>query len=441
MLTSVWHGSQLTDSPGGLYPATSTSSRCDELNFRRASPFLASVMSYMERSNVPFEHIDVWVPSSAPSSTTTTQQQQQHESNSNTTVRLCFGGSATLGTQIITSQMDTNEIETVRKRMRDTSLVTEKAQASVVPLTNDEAFSLFMFGDYSEKFSFNSGCGLPGRVYQSGVATWEQFLPNAPPEMFERRGGAIQFGINTALGLPINSPTVGRIVLVLYSRHDREKDERLVARMMKDMLSYNPSPRWRLVVDDKPTGSPAMGPGVAVIPPPPLHHSMHTHTEYSMKLQPPALLGGNPALSGRITSLLNVLNENMPSNLSSMLNPQVKSIQSLRLLLLSKSRTKEEEELVETLLILYESYSTSRTSHDISLLIARDYDFYIQHMMNTHRPITATPSSLSLSSSPSLSITQQQSRSSQQPMPGPPHQLIRMSFSGSHNPPSSSCPK
>jgi len=440
-LASVWHG-QLTDSPtGGLYSTASTS-RFNDLNFRRASPFLASVMSYMERSNVPFEHIDVWVPSSAPSSTTTTQQ--HHESNSNTSVRLCFGGSATLGTQIITSQMDTNEIETVRKRMRDTSLLPEKAQASVVPLTNDEAFSLFMFGDYSEKFSFNSGCGLPGRVYQSGVATWEQFLPNAPPEMFERRGGAIQFGINTALGLPINSPTVGRIVLVLYSRHDREKDERLVARMIKDMLSFNPSPRWRLVVDDKPTNSPPlMGPSVAVIPPS-LRHSMHTHTEYSTTLlQPPALLGGNPALCGRITSLLNVLNENMPSNLSSILNPQVKSIQSLRLLLLSKTRTKEEEELVETLLILYESYSTTRTSHDIALLIARDYDFHIQHM-NIHRPITAIPSSLTLSSSPSsLSTTQQQSRSSQQPMPGPPYQVIRMPCSGPHYnpPPSSSCPK
>ena len=55
----------------------------------------------------------------------------------------------------------------------------------VQKLTNDEAFSLFMFDDYSEKFSFNSGCGLMGSasvaIDQSDVATWEQFLPNAPP--------------------------------------------------------------------------------------------------------------------------------------------------------------------------------------------------------------------------------------------------------------------
>jgi hypothetical protein len=79
-----------------------------------------------------------------------------------------------LGTQIITSQYERGE-----------GHLPEKVQASVVPLTNDEAFSLFMFDDYSEKFSFNSGCGLMGSasvaIDQSDVATWEQFLPNAPP--------------------------------------------------------------------------------------------------------------------------------------------------------------------------------------------------------------------------------------------------------------------
>jgi len=29
------------------------------------------------------------------------------------------------------------------------------------------------FGDYSQKFSFDVGFGLPGRFYQTGIPTWE----------------------------------------------------------------------------------------------------------------------------------------------------------------------------------------------------------------------------------------------------------------------------
>ena len=90
----------------------------------------------------------------------------------------------------------------------------------IVPLTRDEIFNFSLFGVYSERFSFASGCGLPGRVFQSGVTAWEQFLPNAPPEMFERHDGVIQFGINTALSFPIDCPDVGRIIVVLYLKHN-----------------------------------------------------------------------------------------------------------------------------------------------------------------------------------------------------------------------------
>ena len=124
-----------------------------------------------------------------------------------------------------------------------------KPGATVVPLSSDEIYHLSLFGSYSEKFSFCYGCGLPGRVFESAVPAWEQFITNAPPHLFERRGGAIQFGIKTAVGLPIRSPNVGRVVLVLYSRHNREKDDMLVANMVRDFQGLCPSPRWKLMVD------------------------------------------------------------------------------------------------------------------------------------------------------------------------------------------------
>lgn len=85
-------------------------------------------------------------------------------------------------------------------------------------MTPEEHFNLLTFGEYSQKFSFDIGCGLPGRVYQSGIATWEQSVQNAPLEHFERCGGAIQCGVKTVVGIPIPSPNVGRIVVSVVLR-------------------------------------------------------------------------------------------------------------------------------------------------------------------------------------------------------------------------------
>ena len=262
-------------------------------------------------------------------------------------------------------------------------------------------------------FSFSAGCGLPGRVFQLGFAIWEQFLANAPPEMFERRGGAMQFGIRTALGLPIDSPNVGRIVLVLYSRHNRDKDEGLVARMVRDIRQLNPCPRWKLVVDIRPPG--AGGAAVAApLPvaakPPPLYHPMRTNWPSSSPAQPASMTvtdlaggdaGRNPLASAtstylpdsdkskRIMKLIVLLQENMPSDLSSPLGVHLNSMMSLRMLLLGRARSEEEEELVETVLVLHESYSAAgRTSQDIAFLVTRDYNFYTQH----HQPIAVAMS-------------------------------------------------
>lgn len=77
--------------------------------------------------------------------------------------------------------------------------------------------------------------GLPGRVYESGVASWERGVHKAPTDLFERGGGANQWGIQTVLGIPIASASVGRIVVLLYSRLDRPNDSDLVLTIMEEL--------------------------------------------------------------------------------------------------------------------------------------------------------------------------------------------------------------
>jgi len=179
-------------------------------NFKFAAPFLSRAASYIEHNKVPFEHIDIWVPTMTtslddPSGATSLQPCLGSGSLEHRSGRLCFAGSYSLDVHMV------NDPET--STLKQTNLPQESV------------YNLLLFGSYSEKFSFSVGCGLPGRVYESAVPAWEQFITNAPAHLFERRGGAMQFGVKTALGLPIESTNVGRIVLVMYSSQDRVKDD------------------------------------------------------------------------------------------------------------------------------------------------------------------------------------------------------------------------
>jgi hypothetical protein len=163
------------------------------------APFLGKMISYMESHAIPFEHVDAWVPSFVPL-----------QGGSETKCRLCFAGSATTEVQIGTN-------------------------GQPFAMTNDDRFDWLAFGEYSQKFSFDVGCGLPGRVYQHGVPSWEQNVENAPPHHFERCGGASQWGIKTVVAIPIPSPSVGRLVLLLYSRSDRPQDQEMVCNMASEL--------------------------------------------------------------------------------------------------------------------------------------------------------------------------------------------------------------
>lgn len=305
-----------------------------------SAPFLAKVMSYIQGHNIPFEHVDLWVPSFIPN---------EDQSNGPTSCRLCFAGSSTVDESV------------------------GKDGKAKKPLSPEDQFNLYAFGDYSQKFSFDVGCGLPGRVYESGRPTWEQSVQNAPHHHFERCGGALQWGIKTVLGIPIASPNVGRIVVILYSCNDRTKDQDLVGRLSEEFTRLLPSPKWKLVVD--------IGEDEAVISP-----DSSVRNVNNAGIQSNGVISENEVPDNvsvgkdrRIDEIVSLLGELMPSDPNSPLAPYLSGFMSLRLLLLRSSRTQEDEDHARTMLDSYSSYSQGgRPRADIGIMLARDYMFLCQ---------------------------------------------------------------
>jgi len=207
-----------TNGGDGVAAAVVASRRAPR-TYDHGSPFLSKVIDYIQQNGVPFEHVDVWVPSFVPA-----DGNAGGGASSETKCRLCFAGCATTEFKLLPNGSRTGF---------------QQVQEGVTPpsemLSPQEQVALFGFGEYSQKFSFNVGCGLPGRVYQSGIPTWEQSVHNAPHHHFERCGGAMQWGIKTVVGIPVPSPNVGRIVVVLYSCLDRPKDHDLVGQLCEEL--------------------------------------------------------------------------------------------------------------------------------------------------------------------------------------------------------------
>eukprot|EP00537_Pseudo-nitzschia_pungens_P002866 CAMPEP_0172367172 /NCGR_PEP_ID=MMETSP1060-20121228/19420_1 /TAXON_ID=37318 /ORGANISM="Pseudo-nitzschia pungens, Strain cf. cingulata" /LENGTH=714 /DNA_ID=CAMNT_0013091311 /DNA_START=142 /DNA_END=2286 /DNA_ORIENTATION=- len=306
-----------------------------------SAPFLAKTVVYLKRHDVPFEHVELWVPSFVPQSNVETTN------GATSNCRLCFAGSATVDE------------------------VVEEGTKTKKPLSAQNQFSLQAFGDYSQKFSFDVGCGLPGRVYESGRPTWEQSVQNAPHHHFERCGGALQWGIKTVLGIPIASPNVGRIVVTLYSLHDRPKDQDLVGRLSEEFTRLLPSPKWKLVVD---IGEPPSQPQQI--------GSANTGSSTDVNGVEKGVEAGKDETGRdrRIDDVVSLLGELMPSDPNSPLAPYLSGLMSLRLLLLRSSRSPDEEESARTMLDSYTSYSQGgRSKADIGIMLARDYMFLSQN--------------------------------------------------------------
>jgi hypothetical protein len=288
-------------------------------------PFLGRLLTYMQRHFIPFEYIDAWVPSFVSGN-------QEVHPGAAQNCRLCFAGCVTAEMQVAPDGR------------------------GMIPLPKEDQFDLNAFGEYSQKFSFDVGCGLPGRVYHTGIPSWEQFVQNAPVGHFERSGGAVQWGVKTVLGIPVPSPNVGRIVVLFYSRHDRPQNQDMAARIVDEMTKLMPSPKWKLVVD------------VGLPPPAPVAESAVQH---SANKEPETTQG---VVGPKTEGLLKLLTELMPTSMTSPLSPYLPGFTSLRMMLLKSTKTQHETELINCIVQSYESYlSTGRPQADIAVLVVRDF--------------------------------------------------------------------
>jgi hypothetical protein len=305
----------------------------------------------------------------------------------------------------------------------------------VEPLTHDEYFAMSSFGTYSERFSFEIGSGLPGRLYQTGIPTWDQNIQNAPRKYFERIVGAIQFGIRTVVGIPIPSPDVGRIIMLLYSTHDVVKDEILVERLLDAFSQLAPS--LKLIVD---VGMSSCG----------TIKQQEPDFGPATKSYNQIMFTNNPQDS-RVGTLLAILAENMPPDCSSNLSNFLPGFISLRLLLLKSTHSDHEKEL---LLILLDSYNSfvlaNRSPRDIAALLAMDCMFLMQQHQQQHQHQTGNNNNNSVSSSfgssSSLMMLEQQ-KLSHQPLSSTsrthfqhPQQVHNFSVPSSEQPQSAALP-
>ncbi len=295
-----------------------------------ASPFLSKVIGYIKRHNVPFEHVDVWVPNSGTGP-------------DNKSV-LGFAGCATSDCEIPSD-----------------------GKHPANPIDSDDKFNLLAFGDYSQKFSFSEGHGHPGVVFSSGVPIWEE---KALVGGFERRGGAMQWGVKSFVCIPLPSPNVGRIVICLYSRHERKRDDSLIKRLQEEFTRLLPTPKWKLVIDMSTVSSNEI-----------------TVTE---KTSFPFISGTNAAHTAaetsdakedpRINEIICLLGEELTRNMSSNASgDEFQELTGLRLFLLRSSFSPEEKETVCTLAGSYSSYmGCGRSKAEVATMLSRDFSFLTQ---------------------------------------------------------------
>ncbi|MBC8120262.1 MAG: response regulator, partial [Gemmatimonadaceae bacterium] len=88
--------------------------------------------------------------------------------------------------------------------------------------------SLERFRLASEKFEFELGVELPGRVWASQAPEWEYDLSLLPQASYRRADLAREAGLKTRLGIPLVASNKVLAVLVFYMFELRREDERLV---------------------------------------------------------------------------------------------------------------------------------------------------------------------------------------------------------------------
>jgi PAS domain S-box-containing protein len=88
--------------------------------------------------------------------------------------------------------------------------------------------NLAQFRNLSENLIFPPGIGIPGRVWISKEPEWRRDVSLEPTEVYFRAQHAKEFGLKSALGIPIVANDQVLAVLVFFMYEARDKDERLM---------------------------------------------------------------------------------------------------------------------------------------------------------------------------------------------------------------------
>ena len=312
-------------------------------------PFLEAIISYAEANYLPFQHVDVWVPSY-------TKNGGEEE------LRLFHAGFAT-------------------RTDLDSALFGQMNE----------------YGEYSTKFSFASGVGLPGRVFATAGVRWERGCHEADPKYFERAGGAKIYGVKTGFGFPLTTKVIGRIVLCFYSVDDVPEDPELASKCCAELSRLCPEPKWKLVVDMAPSGeTPLSGlKPAAKAPVVHYHHSaapahgrsddMSVQSNSTRQSQSQSI-DEDALLDQRIASLLG---DHMPlselpapgESTNSAMTPSllVPHFMSLRLLLLRSNdrRSPEENDMIDVIRQSFRGYTRDgrRSEKELAHLIVKDWQY------------------------------------------------------------------
>lgn len=367
-----------------------------------AGPFLEEIVAFVEAHNLPFQHVDIWVPSY------TVQGRGQPDE-----LRLCHAGHAT-------------------RSDLDSSLFCQ----------------LFEYGEYSTKFSFAPGAGLPGRVYSTNRFSWERHIDQADPSLFKRAGGAKIYGVQTGFGFPLKTNAIGKIVLSMYSTSDVAEDPTVIKCCLENIGQYVPEPKWKLVVEMSDSEKNSSSSDLVLTTPAfdssSLIHYQHDSSEVNSQLLSVSPLGASEqrsvlkqsprlfpvqsnALNMRKTSsasmsshasselptdpveeehfIATLLGYHMPlAEVPSAREPESSSVapslmlphfMSLRLLLLRAEarRSSRDNELIDVVKKSFRGYSKDqrRTDKDLAFLLVKDWQYLIATMPVDERKPAAKP--------------------------------------------------
>jgi hypothetical protein len=341
--------SDLMEPPSAQVPALAASfPRTPSPSSNTCGPFLDAIIHLMEEKQLPFEHVDVWVPSFLPRD----GSEGNHELDTEQ-LRLFHAGYATRG-----------------------------------DVGDEVGFRWNEFGVYSSSFSFEPGHGLPGRVYACGKAMWDCDVDLQDPKYFERAGGAKVYSVKTAVGIPLNTSLVGRIIVAMYSSQSLPEDRAMIHECEAELANYSPEPKWKLVIEmNDPPGTENRN-----------SYSSSPRTSSAAPTKVAAFLGLNalPPQAGSAVStsqgdnleqrIVQLLGDNMPVTDESPAGESTSSINtakflphfmSIRLLLLrpASRRSSQENEMIDILKESFRAYcnDNKRSGAELATLLAKDW--------------------------------------------------------------------